>query len=131
MPNGNEKGRVERACASYLPPKFVGRLFETVNPSPYLKPTWNLAPTDERPASNVNGTSMSSNGPRAVFHEGFRDGPQADSTHKRLRSPACSSLHLRNAEASCRPPPITSGFDGKVPFAVTRKDGDPVAFAGI
>ena len=33
--------------ASYLPPEFIARLFGTVNPPPDLKPTWNVAPTQD------------------------------------------------------------------------------------
>jgi putative SOS response-associated peptidase YedK len=35
--------------ASYLPPEFLARLFQTTNPLPNLQPTWNLAPTRDAP----------------------------------------------------------------------------------
>jgi putative SOS response-associated peptidase YedK len=46
--------------ASYPHPEFIARLFRTVNPPPNLKPTWNMAPTDDAPVVRLAATATAS-----------------------------------------------------------------------
>lgn len=127
--------------ASYLPPAFIARLFGTVNPLPDLRPTWNMAPTQD-----------------ALF---VRWDPERDERHldvltwglvpsftkdlKRARKPinarsetgATSGMFKAAfAKRRCLVPAAAyyewrNDPEGKVPFAVARLDGAPVAFGGI
>jgi putative SOS response-associated peptidase YedK len=126
--------------ASYLPAEFIARLFGTVNPPPNLKPTWNLAPTDDAPVVRLAG-----NGKRHldVFKWGLV--PSFTKDLKKARKPinarsetvASSGLFKAAfAQRRCLVPAAAyyewrDDPDGKTPFAVARVDDDPVVFAGI
>ena len=126
--------------ASYLPPEFIARLFGTTNPLPNLKPTWNLAPTDDAPVIRLAG-----NGERHLDVLKWGLVPHFTKDLKKARKPinarsetVATSGMFKAAFAKRRclvPAPAYYEWrddpEGKTPFAVARADGDPVVFAGI
>lgn len=126
--------------ASYLPPDFIARLFGTVNPLPNLKPTWNLAPTNDAPV-----VRLASNGQRHLDVLKWGLVPYFTKDLKKARKPinaraetVATSGMFKTAFAKRRclvPAPAYYEWrddpEGKTPFAVARVDGDPVVFAGI
>jgi putative SOS response-associated peptidase YedK len=127
--------------ASFLPPDLIARLFGTRNPSPNLKPTWNMAPTMEAPV--VRRHPESGERHLDVLTWGFV--PSFAKSLKEARCPVnaraetvAGSGMFRNAFAKrrCLVPAAAfyewqAGPGGKTPFAIARADGDPLAFAGI
>jgi putative SOS response-associated peptidase YedK len=126
--------------ASYLPPEFIARLFGTVNPLPNLKPTWNLAPTDDAPV-----VRRAANGDRHLDVLKWGLVPYFTKDLKKPRKPinarsetVATSGMFKAAFAKRRclvPAPVYYEWrddpEGKTPFAVARADGGPVVFAGI
>lgn len=126
--------------ASYLPPEAIARLFGTVNPLPNLQPTWNLAPTDSAPV-----VRLAANGERHLDVMKWGLIPYFTNDLKAARKPinARSETIARSGmfkaafqKRRCLAPATAyyewmDGPEGKVPFAVARLDGDPVAFGGI
>lgn len=126
--------------ASYLPPEFIARLFGTVNPLPNLEPTWNLAPTDDAPV-----VRLAANGERHLDVLQWGLVPSFTKVLKTARKPinaraetVATSGMFKAAFTQRRclvPAPAYYEWrgdpGGKVPFAVARVDGDPVAFAGV
>jgi putative SOS response-associated peptidase YedK len=126
--------------ASYLPPDAIARLFGTVNPLPNLQPTWNLAPTDDAPVIR-----LAANGERHldVLKWGLVPYFTKDLAAARKPINARSETIARSGifkaaftKRRCLAPAAAyyewlDGPEGKIPFAVARMDGDPVAFAGI
>ena len=126
--------------ASYLPPDAIARLFGTVNPLPNLRPTWNLAPSQDAPVIR-----LAANGERHLDVLKWGLVPSFTKDLKKARKPinarsetvAISGM-FRAAFVKRRclvPAPAYYEWradpDGKTPFAVARVDGDPVVFAGI
>ncbi len=126
--------------ASYLPADFMARLFATKNPLHNLKPTWNLAPTDDAPV-----VWLAAGGDRRLDVLKWGLVPYFTKDLKKARKPinaraetvATSGL-FKAAFAKRRclvPAPAYYEWrddpTGKVPFAVARADGDPMVFAGI
>lgn len=126
--------------ASYLPPDIIARLFGTVNPLPNFKPTWNLAPTHDalvvrRAASGERHLDVLKWGLVPSFTKDLRKARKP--INARAETVATSGM-FRSAFAHrrCLVPASVyyeweDGPEGKVPFAVARMDGDPVAFGGI
>jgi putative SOS response-associated peptidase YedK len=126
--------------ASFLPAEALARLFETVNPLPNLEPTWNMAPTRDAPV-----VRLSRDGERHLDTLRWGLVPYFTKDLKKARKPIngrsetiAKSGMFREAFAHRRclvPAPVYYEWrddpDGKVPFAVARVDGEPVAFAGI
>ena len=126
--------------ASFLPAEARARLFETVNPLPNLEPTWNMAPTRDAPV-----VRLSRGGERHLDTLRWGLVPYFTKDLKKARKPIngrsetiAKSGMFREAFAHRRclvPAPVYYEWrddpDGKVPFAVARVDGEPVAFAGI
>ena len=126
--------------ASFLPAEALARLFETVNPLPNLEPTWNMAPTRDAPV-----VRLSRGGERHLDTLRWGLVPYFTKDLKKARKPIngrsetiAKSGMFREAFAHRRclvPAPVYYEWrddpDGKVPFAVARVDGEPVAFAGI
>jgi putative SOS response-associated peptidase YedK len=127
--------------ASYLPPAFIARLFGTVNPLPDLKPTWNMAPTQD--ALVVRWDPESKERHLEVLKWGLV--PSFTKNLKKARKPinarsetVATSGMFKAAFAQRRClVPAAAYYEwrddpaGKMPFAVARLDGDPVAFGGI
>jgi putative SOS response-associated peptidase YedK len=126
--------------ASFLPAEALARLFETVNPLPNLEPTWNMAPTRDAPV-----VRLSRGGERHLDTLRWGLVPYFTKDLKKAHKPIngrsetiAKSGMFREAFAHRRclvPAPVYYEWrddpDGKVPFAVARVDGEPVAFAGI
>ena len=126
--------------ASFLPAEALARLFGTVNPLPNLETTWNMAPTRDAPVVRLCRT-----GERHLDALKWGLVPSFTKDLKKARKPInarsetiARSGMFREAFARRRclvPAPIYYEWrddpEGKVPFAVSRKDGDPVVFAGI
>jgi putative SOS response-associated peptidase YedK len=125
--------------ASFLPPEVLARYLRTVNPLPNFQPTWNMAPTLGAPAVRLHGRERHLD----VLKWGLV--PAFTKDLKRARKPinarcetVVSSGMFKAAFAERRclvPAPIYYEWrtdpGKKVPFAVARRDGDPVVFAGI
>jgi putative SOS response-associated peptidase YedK len=126
--------------ASFLPAEFLARLFATVNPPPNLAPTWNMAPTKDAPV-----VRLSKDGQRHLDAVKWGLVPYFMKDLKKARKPinarsetVATSGMFREAFAKrrCLVPAAAyyewlDGPNGKIPFAVARIDGDPVAFGGI
>lgn len=127
--------------ASVIPAEFLGRLFATVNPLPNLQPTWNMAPTKEAPVVRLDRET----GARQLDVLKWGLVPYFTKDLKKARKPinarcetVATSGMFREAFARrrCLVPAAAyyewlDGPNGKVPFAVARRDGDPVVFGGI
>jgi putative SOS response-associated peptidase YedK len=125
---------------SFLPAEFLARLFATVNPPPNLAPTWNMAPTKDAPV-----VRLSKDGQRHLDAVKWGLVPYFMKDLKKARKPinarsetVATSGMFREAFAKrrCLVPAAAyyewlDGPNGKIPFAVARIDGDPVAFGGI
>ncbi len=134
---------IARMCgryASYLPPEMIARLFGTVNQPPGLKPSWNVAPTDE--ALVVRGDPAHGRtldvltwGLVPYFTKDLKTARKP--INARAETVARSSMFKAAfARRRCLVPAAAyyewrTDPSGKVPFAVARQDGDPVAFGGI
>jgi putative SOS response-associated peptidase YedK len=126
--------------ASFLPAEFIARLFATVNPLPNLMPTWNMAPTKDAPVVRLHPC-----GERHLDALKWGLVPYFTTDLKKARKPinarsetVATSGMFRAAFAKRRCLLPAAAYyewrddpDGKVPFAVARVDGDPVAFGGI
>ena len=125
---------------SFLPPEFLAGLFRTVNPLPNLQPTWNMAPTLGAPVVRLHGGERHLD----VLRWGLVPYFTKDLKHARKPINArCETVATSGmfkaafAERRCLvPAPIYYEWradpDRKVlPFAIVRRDGDPVVFAGI
>jgi putative SOS response-associated peptidase YedK len=124
---------------AFLPPEFLAGLFRTVNPLPNLQATWNMAPTLGAPVVRLRG------GDRHLDVLRWGLVPYFTQDFKRARRPInarCETVATSGmfkaafAERRCLvPAPVYYEWrtdpDRKVPFAVARRDGDPVVFAGI
>ena len=123
-----------------LAPDAIARLFGTVNPLPNLRPTWNLAPTQDAPVIR-----LATNEERHLDVLKWGLVPYFTKDLKKARKPInarCETVatsgmfKMAFAKRRCLvPAPVYYEWrddpDGKVPFAVARVDGDPVVFAGI
>jgi putative SOS response-associated peptidase YedK len=126
--------------ASFLPADSLARLFGTVNPLPNLETTWNMAPTRDAPV-----VRLSREGERHLDALKWGLIPYFTKDLKKARKPInarsetiAKSGMFKEAFAKRRclvPAPVYYEWrddpEGKTPFAVTRVDGEPVAFAGI
>ncbi len=127
--------------ASFLPPDLIARLFGTKNPLPNLKPTWNMAPTMTAPVVRRHPET----GDRHLDALTWGLVPAFTKVLKEARRPVnarsetvATSGMFRNAFAKRRCIVPASAFyewqatpSGKIPHAIARADGDPLAFAGI
>jgi putative SOS response-associated peptidase YedK len=126
--------------ASFLPAEALARLFSTVNPLPNVEPTWNMAPTKDAPVVRLHP-----DGERHLDALKWGLVPYFTNDLKKARKPinarsetVATSGMFRAAFAKRRCLVPAAAYyewrddpDGKVPFAVARVDGDPVAFGGI
>ena len=125
--------------ASFLPPEALARLFRTVDPLPNLQPTWNMAPTLGAPVIRLNGGDRHLDVLKWGLIPCFtKDLKQARKPiNARSETVATSGMFKAAfAERPCLVPAPAyyewrTDRDRKVPFAVARRDGNPVVFAGI
>jgi putative SOS response-associated peptidase YedK len=127
--------------ASFLPPEFIARLFGTTNPVPNLPQTWNMAPSMSAPVVRRHPET----GARHLDPLTWGLVPSFTKDLKAARKPinaraetvaSSGMFKLAFAKRRCLVPAAAfyewrAGPDGKAPFAIARKDGDPMAFAGI
>jgi putative SOS response-associated peptidase YedK len=127
--------------ANDLPPELIQRIFSTSNKLPNLRPSWNVAPTMDVPVVRLHPET------RERHLDLLRWGlvPFNTSDLKSARKPinarsetVATSPMFRAAFARRRCLVPAAAFyewkatpAGKEPFAITRGDGDPLAFAGI
>ena len=127
--------------ANDLPPELIQRILSTSNPLPNLRPSWNVAPTMDVPVVRLHPET------RERHLDLLRWGlvPFNTSDLKSARKPmnarsetVATSPMFRAAFARRRCLVPAAAFyewkatpAGKEPFAITRADGDPLAFAGI
>jgi putative SOS response-associated peptidase YedK len=127
--------------ANDLPPELIQRIFSTSNKLPNLRPSWNVAPTMDVPVVRLHPET------RERHLDLLRWGlvPFNTSDLKSARKPinarsetVATSPMFRAAFARRRCLVPAAAFyewkatpAGKEPFAITRADGDPLAFAGI
>ena len=127
--------------ASFLPAEALRALFQTVNPTPNWEPTWNMAPTRNAPVVRLHPET------RARHLDLLRWGlvPHWAKDLKSVRQPinaraetAATAPMFRDALARRRclvPADVFyewQATDGaKLPFAIARADGQPMAFAGL
>jgi putative SOS response-associated peptidase YedK len=127
--------------ASFLPPDLIARLFGTTNPLPNLRPTWNMAPTmnapvvRRHPESGERHLDLLTWGLVPSFTKDLKAARR--SVNARAETVAASGM-FRTALAKRRCLVPAAAFyewkttsDGKVPHAIARADGDPLALAGI
>ena len=127
--------------ASFIPADRLHQLFRTVNPTPNLQPTWNMAPTRDAPVVRLHPET------RQRHLDLLRWGlvPHFTKDLKAAKCPinaraetAAASGMFRGALAARRCIVPADAFyewkttpDGKQPYAITRADGAPLAFAGL
>ncbi len=127
--------------ASFLPPDLIARLFGTKNPLPNLRPTWNMAPTMDAPVVRLHPET----GERHLDALTWGFVPAFTKSLKEARRPVnarsetvASSGMFRGAFAKRRCIVPAAAFyewqanpAGKIPHAIARADGEPLAFAAI
>ena len=130
--------------ASILSPEAIAALFRTVNQVPHVRPTWSLAPTQNTLVVRLHPET----GERhlSVLNWGFLpDWTRGDA--KRARRPinaevetVATSAMFRDAFALRRAlVPAAAVYEWrtiddrniKQPFAIARRDGKPLALAGV
>ena len=127
--------------ASFLPPEVIARLFGTRNPLPNLRATWNMAPTMQAPVIRLHPDTHERHldaltwGFVPAFTKSLQDARKP--INARTETVGTSGM-FRAAFAKRRCIVPASAFyewrtdpSGKIPFAIARADGDPMAFAGI
>jgi putative SOS response-associated peptidase YedK len=127
--------------ASYLPPEAVRSLFQTINPLLNHGPSWNVAPTQAAMVVRRHPES----GDRHLDRLQWGLVPHFTKDLKAARKPinarvetVASSGMFRSALAKRRCIVPADAFyewrtmaDGKQPYAIARRDGAPLAFAGL
>jgi putative SOS response-associated peptidase YedK len=127
--------------ASFLPPEAIRALFRTTNPLVNFPPSWNVAPTD--PAMVIRRHPETGERHLDVLRWGLI--PYFTKDLKAARKPinaraetAASSAMFRDGLARRRCLVPADAFyewrampDGKQPYAIARRDGAPMAFAGL
>jgi putative SOS response-associated peptidase YedK len=127
--------------ASFIAADRLHRLFRTVNPTPNLQPTWNMAPTRDAPVVRLHPET------RQRHLDLLRWGlvPHWARDPKATRQPInaraetlATSPMFRDALARRRCLVPADAFyewqaaeGGKLPWAIARADGAPLVFAGL
>ncbi len=127
--------------ASQLPPEIIRSLFAASGPTPNLAPNWNVAPTNDAMVIRRHPET----GERRLDLLKWGLVPSWTNDLKAARKPinarsetAGSSGMFKGALASRRCLVPMDAFyewqalpDGKQPYAIARRDGAPLAMAGI
>jgi putative SOS response-associated peptidase YedK len=127
--------------ASFLPAEALARAFGTTGPLPNLNPTWNMAPTMDAPIVRFDADS----GSRRLEVAKWGLVPFFTKDIAKARKP----INARS-ETVARAPMFKEAFarrrclvpaaayyewrhdpSGKTPFAIARRDGEPIAFGGM
>jgi putative SOS response-associated peptidase YedK len=127
--------------ASYLPPEFIARLFRTVNALPNAMATWNLAPSQEamvirrHPETGERQLDLLKWG---LLPNWTKDPAKARCPINARAETVASSGMFREAFARRRCLVPAGAFyewiktgGPKMPYALARTDGQPMAFAGL
>ena len=127
--------------AAQLPPEFIARLFATVGDLPNIGPNWNVCPTNaalvvrRHPQSGERRLDALSWGLVPHFTKDLKTARRP--INARAETAASSGL-FRGAFAARRCIVPADAFyewraapDGKQPYAIARRDGTPLALAGL
>jgi putative SOS response-associated peptidase YedK len=127
--------------ASFPPAEAVARLSHTVNPLPNFAPTWNMAPTQDamvvrhHPETGERHLDLLKWGLLPYFtkdpvHARRPINARAETiqTSGMFRSAFAKRRCLVPADAFYEWKPVQGG---KQPYAIARRDGQPMAFAGL
>lgn len=127
--------------ASFLPPEALARIFGTKNPLPNLQPTWNMAPTRSAPVVRRHPETSERHldplvwGLVPSFTKDLKTARKP--INARAETVATSGMFKTAlAKRRCLVPAVAfyewkTTPDGKVPHAIARADGAPLAFAGL
>jgi len=127
--------------AAFLPAEAIAAIFGTINPLPNFPPSWNLAPTQQAPVVRRHPQT----GHRhldlltwgLVPHFTKDLAAARKPVNARAESVATSGMFKSAfAQRRCIVPANAfyewrAGGEGKQPYAVARRDGEPMAFAGL
>ncbi len=127
--------------ASHLPAAAIARLFHTTGSPPNVAPSWNVVPTQSAPVVRRHPET----GERRLDLLSWGFLPHWTKDAKAARRPinaraetGTTAPRWRDAFARrrCLVPADAfyewqAGPAGKQPFAIARRDGDPMAFAGL
>jgi putative SOS response-associated peptidase YedK len=127
--------------ASFIPADRLHRLFRTVNPTPNLQPTWNMAPTRDAPVVRLHPETKQRH--LDLLRWGLV--PHWVKDLKATRQPInarsetlATTPMFRDALVRRRCLVPADAFyewqaseSGKLPWAIARADGAPMVFAGL
>ncbi len=126
--------------ASYLPPGAIRELFRTAGPAPNLAANWNVAPTNDamvvrrHPGTGKRRLDALRWG---LMPSWTRNLKQPRPINGRSETAATNGIFKAAlAERRCLVPADAfyewkTAPDGKQPYAIARRDGTPLAFAGV
>ncbi|HJS84290.1 MAG TPA: SOS response-associated peptidase [Acetobacteraceae bacterium] len=126
--------------ASTLPPEALARIFGTVNPVPNSAPTWNLAPSQDALVvrRHPEGARHLDRLSWGLLPHWTKEPAKARRPINARAETVASSPMFKGAFASRRClVPATAFYEWrkaggpKQPFAFARRDGQPIAFAGL
>ena len=127
--------------AAQLPPEFIARLFRTKSELPNIAANWNVAPTQGALVVRINPDTKERS--LDVLSWGFvpfstKDLKKAQRPINARSETAATSSVFRNAFQKRRCLVPASAFyewvdlpDRKQPYAIARRDGTPLALAGL
>jgi len=127
--------------ASFIPTDRLHRLFRTVNPTPNLQPTWNMAPTRDAPVVRLHPETRQRHLDLLRWGLVPHWARDAKATRQPINARAetlATSPMFRDALARRRCLVPADAFyewqateGGKLPWAIARADGAPLVFAGL
>jgi putative SOS response-associated peptidase YedK len=144
--------------ASFIPADRLHRLFRTVNPTPNLQPTWNMAPTRDAPVVRLHPDTRerhldllrwglvphwardakATRQPINARAETLATSPMFRDALGRRRClvPADAFYEWQAAEPqpnlpNTSPANVPAKLPAKLPWAIARADGTPLVFAGL
>ena len=127
--------------AAFLPAEAIAALFGTTNKLPNFPPSWNLAPTQQAPVvrrhpqTGERHLDLLTWGLMPHFTKDLASARKP--VNARAETVATSGMYKAAfARRRCIVPANAfyewrAGADGKQPYAVARRDGEPMAFAAL